>query len=55
MSKNSAVFFSVEVERDVIVKALGQVIIRIADPGSPVLIQDSHADDALFVLMPLRA
>ena len=27
---------------------------RFADPGSPTLIQDDEAGDALYVLMPMR-
>jgi DNA polymerase-3 subunit beta len=29
-------------------------LIRLADPGSPTLIQDREGAPALFVLMPLR-
>lgn len=29
-------------------------VFRLADPGSPTLIQETGADDALFVLMPMR-
>lgn len=30
------------------------VIFRLADPGSPTLIEDNSANDALYVLMPMR-
>jgi DNA polymerase III subunit beta len=29
-------------------------VLRLADPGSPTLIQDRDAKDALYVLMPMR-
>lgn len=32
----------------------GTAVFRLADPGSPTLIQDEGADDALYVLMPMR-
>ncbi|MQT13006.1 DNA polymerase III subunit beta [Segnochrobactrum spirostomi] len=32
----------------------GEAVFRLADPGSPTLIQDGSDDSALFVLMPMR-
>jgi DNA polymerase-3 subunit beta len=32
----------------------GTAIFRLADPGSPTLIQDDGDADALYVLMPMR-
>ncbi len=31
-----------------------EALFRLADPGSPTLIQDSGEADALYVLMPMR-
>ena len=32
----------------------GTAVVRLADPGSPTLIQDKGAEDSLYVLMPMR-
>jgi DNA polymerase-3 subunit beta len=32
----------------------GEAVFMLADPGSPTLVHDTAADDALYVLMPMR-
>jgi DNA polymerase-3 subunit beta len=40
---------------DIAAQIEGEVaILKLADPGSPTLIQDRDADGALYVLMPMR-
>ena len=39
---------------DIAAQIEGEGVLKLADPGSPTLIQDKEAKGALYVLMPMR-